>query len=260
LLHEQFTRSVICSHCFYVALLLGTLWRYCRASMSLAGFVPPIFDLTDEHLLLDGGYVNNLPADVMRSLGVRTVIAVDVGALTETEFTNYGDYLSGWWALWKKYNPWASPVRVMSMAEIQSRLAYVSCVRQLEEVKKAPYCHYVRPPIDKYQTFDFNLFDEIFNVGYWHGKTLLEEWKSSGKLHELFDGRSANLSKFAQREKFKRGFAFTSAQSFTDLAAMVSKIHRPFETSLDEISEEEGDDRIPLDLIHTTSSSSVKLA
>ncbi|KRZ21810.1 Neuropathy target esterase [Trichinella pseudospiralis] len=237
----------------------GTLWRYCRASMSLAGFVPPIFDLTDEHLLLDGGYVNNLPADVMRSLGVRTVIAVDVGALTETEFTNYGDSLSGWWALWKKYNPWASPVRVMSMAEIQSRLAYVSCVRQLEEVKKAPYCHYVRPPIDKYQTFDFNLFDEIFNVGYWHGKTLFEEWKSSGKLQEVFDGRSANISTFAQREKFKQGFAFTSAQSFTDLAAMVSKIHRPFETSLDEISEEEGDDRIPLDLVHSAGSSSSKM-
>ncbi|KRX74341.1 Neuropathy target esterase sws, partial [Trichinella sp. T6] len=242
----------------YMNNLPGTLWRYCRASMSLAGFVPPIFDLTDEHLLLDGGYVNNLPADVMRSLGVRTVIAVDVGALTETEFTNYGDYLSGWWALWKKYNPWASPVRVMSMAEIQSRLAYVSCVRQLEEVKKAPYCHYVRPPIDKYQTSSSELCSPIQNVGYWHGKTLLEEWKSSGKLHELFDGRSANLSKFAQREKFKRGFAFTSAQSFTDLAAMVSKIHRPFETSLDEISEEEGDDRIPLDLIHTTSSSSYR--
>ncbi|KRX96135.1 Neuropathy target esterase [Trichinella pseudospiralis] len=192
-------------------------------------------------------------------LGVRTVIAVDVGALTETEFTNYGDSLSGWWALWKKYNPWASPVRVMSMAEIQSRLAYVSCVRQLEEVKKAPYCHYVRPPIDKYQTFDFNLFDEIFNVGYWHGKTLFEEWKSSGKLQEVFDGRSANISTFAQREKFKQGFAFTSAQSFTDLAAMVSKIHRPFETSLDEISEEEGDDRIPLDLVHSAGSSSSKM-
>lgn len=48
------------------------------------------------------------------------------------------------------------------MAEIQSRLAYVSCVRQLEMVKKAPYCHYIRPPIDKYQTLDFAKYDEIF--------------------------------------------------------------------------------------------------
>lgn len=36
------------------------------------------------------------------------------------------------------------------MAEIQSRLAYVSCVRQLAEVKESSYCEYIRPPIDRY--------------------------------------------------------------------------------------------------------------
>ena len=35
------------------------------------------------------------------------------------------------------------------MTEIQSRLAYVSCVRQLEVVKADESCHYIRPPIDK---------------------------------------------------------------------------------------------------------------
>lgn len=29
--------------------------------MSLAGYMPPICDPSDGHLLLDGGYVNNLP-------------------------------------------------------------------------------------------------------------------------------------------------------------------------------------------------------
>ncbi|VDK77344.1 unnamed protein product, partial [Onchocerca ochengi] len=43
----------------------GPLWAYCRASMSLAGYLPPLCDPRDGHLLLDGGYVNNLPADVM---------------------------------------------------------------------------------------------------------------------------------------------------------------------------------------------------
>lgn len=47
------------------------------------------------------------------------------------------------------------------MAEIQSRLAYVSCMRQLEQVKKAPYCYYIRPPIDEYQTLDFGYFEKI---------------------------------------------------------------------------------------------------
>lgn len=40
---------------------LGTLWRYVRASMSVAGIFPPICDNRDGHLLLDGCYTNNVP-------------------------------------------------------------------------------------------------------------------------------------------------------------------------------------------------------
>ncbi len=58
----------------------GSLWRYVRSSMSLATYLPPLCDPHDGHLLLDGGYVNNLPADIMRSRGARYILAVDVGA------------------------------------------------------------------------------------------------------------------------------------------------------------------------------------
>ncbi|KHJ40315.1 hypothetical protein D918_09621 [Trichuris suis] len=213
----------------------GTLWRYCRASMTLAGFAPPVCDELDGHLLLDGGYVNNLPADVMRSLGVRTVIAVDVGAVEETNFANYGDTLSGWWVLWNKINPWAKQFRVMNMAEIQSRLAYVSCVRQLEEVKKASYCRYLRPPIDRFQTLDFKRFDEISEIGYTHGKSVLEELIVSDEYAAFFAGRSSGVSILRpQQKKRPWGLAFTSAQSFTDLAAMVAKIESRRGVTLDE--------------------------
>lgn len=47
------------------------------------------------------------------------------------------------------------------MAEIQTRLAYVCCVRQLELVKNTEYCEYIRPPIDHYGTLEFGKFDEI---------------------------------------------------------------------------------------------------
>lgn len=47
------------------------------------------------------------------------------------------------------------------MAEIQTRLAYVCCVRQLESVKSSDYCEYIRPPIDRYRTLEFGKFDEI---------------------------------------------------------------------------------------------------
>lgn len=119
------------------------------------------------------------------------MIAIDVGSQDETDLCNYGDCLSGWWLLWKRLNPWAEkvkvkvvrserealvieielcggevlrppPAQVPDMAEIQSRLAYVSCVRQLEVVKQSAYCEYIRPPIDRFKTMDFGKFDEIY--------------------------------------------------------------------------------------------------
>ncbi|MEQ2255952.1 Neuropathy target esterase, partial [Ilyodon furcidens] len=146
----------------YVNNVPGSLWRYVRASMTLSGYLPPLCDPKDGNLLMDGGYINNLPADIARNVGTRTVIAIDVGSQDETDLCNYGDSLSGWWLLWKRINPWAEKVKVPDMAEIQSRLAYVSCVRQLEVVKKSAYCEYIRPPIDRFKTMDFGKFDEIY--------------------------------------------------------------------------------------------------
>ena len=54
-------------------------------------------------------------ADVMKNMGARSIFAVDVGSQYEDDFTNFGDELSGWWLLWKKWNPCASPVRVKFM-------------------------------------------------------------------------------------------------------------------------------------------------
>uniref|UniRef100_A0A8C0C2I1 lysophospholipase n=1 Tax=Buteo japonicus TaxID=224669 RepID=A0A8C0C2I1_9AVES len=167
----------------------GSLWRYVRASMSLSGYMPPLCDPKDGHLLMDGGYINNLPADVARSMGAKVVIAIDVGSRDETDLTNYGDCLSGWWLLWKRWNPLAEKVKVLNMAEIQTRLAYVCCVRQLEMVKNSDYCEYIRPPIDRYGTLDFGKFDEICEVGYQHGKTVFNVWCRSGVLDKMLRDR-----------------------------------------------------------------------
>ncbi|MEE6520571.1 hypothetical protein FKM82_018468 [Ascaphus truei] len=94
-------------------------------------------------------------------MGAKVVIAIDVGSRDETDLTNYGDALSGWWLLWKRWNPLAEKVKVLNMAEIQTRLAYVCCVRQLEMVMNNEYCEYIRPPIDRYGTLEFGKFDEI---------------------------------------------------------------------------------------------------
>ncbi|XP_069559841.1 patatin-like phospholipase domain-containing protein 7a isoform X2 [Brachyistius frenatus] len=199
----------------------GSLWRYVRASMSLSGYLPPLCDPKDGHLLMDGGYINNLPADVARSMGAKVVIAIDVGSRDETNLTNYGDSLSGWWLLWKRLNPLAEKVKVLNMAEIQTRLAYVCCVRQLESVKNSDYCEYVRPPIDRYRTLEFGKFDEIAEVGYQHGKTLFDVWSRSGVVEKMLKDR--HQEDFHNTQS-KNNVVTCPNASFTDLAEIVSRI------------------------------------
>ncbi|KAB5549206.1 hypothetical protein PHYPO_G00064720 [Pangasianodon hypophthalmus] len=211
----------------------GSLWRYVRASMSLSGYLPPLCDPKDGHLLMDGGYINNLPADVARSMGAKVVIAIDVGSQDETNLTNYGDALSGWWLLWKRLNPLAEKVKVLNMAEIQTRLAYVCCVRQLESVKSSDYCEYIRPPINRYRTLEFGKFDEIAEVGYQHGKTLFDVWCRSGVVEKMLKDR--------RQEEFhnthSNSIVTCPNASFTDLAEIVSRIEPVKQALMDEESD-----------------------
>jgi len=204
----------------------GCLWRYVRSSMSLAGYMPPLCDPADGHLLLDGGYVNNLPADIMHKRGAKHILAVDVGALDDVELHNYGDWLSGWGILWAKLNPFAQMPRVLSQADVQMRLAYVSCVRQLEEVKNADYCDYIRPPIDKYGTLQFDAFDEIRDVGYYHGQTYFSGLRKAGQLWFM---NTDSLDRRGSLENLGTEYSNRSGGSyarFTDLAEMVCKVRQ----------------------------------
>uniref|UniRef100_A0A8B9LUV3 lysophospholipase n=1 Tax=Astyanax mexicanus TaxID=7994 RepID=A0A8B9LUV3_ASTMX len=159
-------------------------------------------------------------ADIARNIGAKTVIAIDVGSQDETDLCNYGDSLSGWWLLWKRINPWAEKVKVPDMAEIQSRLAYVSCVRQLEVVKKSAYCEYIRPPIDRFKTMDFGKFDEIYDVGYQHGKLLFTSWARGDIIQNMLkDHRSADYT-----DSKKTDSCTCPGADFTDLAEIVSRI------------------------------------
>ncbi|XP_032234183.2 patatin-like phospholipase domain-containing protein 7 isoform X2 [Nematostella vectensis] len=202
----------------------GSLWRYVRASMSLSGYLPPLCDPKDGHLLLDGGYVNNLPADVMKKMGAQTIIAIDVGSEYHGELMNYGDQLSGWWLLWNRWNPFAETVRIPDMAEIQSRLAYVSCVQQLEEVRESSNYEYIRPPINRFKTLDFGLFDEIVEVGYQHGKTVIGEWTKKSRLQEILQEQPSRTHIHPTEKPHS---SHKHGKSFSDLAEKISRIEPP---------------------------------
>jgi predicted acylesterase/phospholipase RssA len=77
----------------------GELVTALRASIAIPGVLPPV-PFGDE-LLVDGGVLDNVPADVMRAdRSIGTVIASDVAPPTGPAVgQNYGMFLSGWQAL-----------------------------------------------------------------------------------------------------------------------------------------------------------------
>lgn len=167
----------------------GYAWRFIRGSMTLAGLVPPLADEGD--MLVDGGYMDNLPVSTMFAAGAARVFAVDVGSIDDTSPRDYGDSLSGWGLLVARWVlPWIPGMGaasrkvalIPSIPDIQARLAYVSSVQTLEEAKRTPGCFYMRMPVEHFGTLEFGSFDAIHKAGYDAAVGQLGRWNQEGKL------------------------------------------------------------------------------
>ncbi|KAJ1669889.1 phosphatidylcholine and lysophosphatidylcholine phospholipase, partial [Coemansia sp. RSA 25] len=165
----------------------GLLWRVVRASMSLGGFVPPLCDENGD-LLVDGGYLDNLPVRVMKNeLGANMIFAIDIAGENDTSPVRYGESVSGFWVLLNHLNPFRS-YWIPTLSEVQSRLTYASSDKELESAKIADSCVYLRVPPRDVGVLDFGRFDELYRRGYeyskawtarWQQARLLDPWQSS---------------------------------------------------------------------------------
>ncbi|KAF8963847.1 hypothetical protein BDZ97DRAFT_1818202 [Flammula alnicola] len=158
----------------------GYAWRYIRASMTLVGLLPPLCD--NGSLLVDGGYIDNLPVAAMSSMGASTIFASDVGSVDDNSPRNFGDTVSGWWLLINRWNPFSNARHVPAITEIQSRLAYVSSVNTLEQAKIAKNCLYIQMPVQEYGTMQFGKFEELSKKGYHAAMDILEKFEEEGRL------------------------------------------------------------------------------
>jgi NTE family protein len=70
-----------------VVLDRGSLAQAMRATMSLPLIFPPVE--ADGRVLVDGGIMNNVPANVVRAMGADRVVAINVGDLAEQEALAY---------------------------------------------------------------------------------------------------------------------------------------------------------------------------
>ncbi|OCH95670.1 patatin-domain-containing protein [Obba rivulosa] len=170
----------------------GYAWRFIRASMTLVGLLPPLCD--NGNMLVDGGYIDNLPVSTMMAMGASAVIASDVGSIDDNSPRNFGDSVSGWWLFVNRWNPFSNARNIPAITELQSRLAYVSSVKTLEEAKTAPGCLYMQMPVQEFGTLQFGKFEEIQEKGYKAAMEFLDKWNDEGRLPSAFiEGHTASM-------------------------------------------------------------------
>lgn len=215
------------------ALQEGPVWRACRASMSLAGYFPPICRPvtsnqgsgvvrqapTDNHtptygMLLDGGYMNNLPIDQMHSLypDCSTIIAIDVGLEDDRVQRIFGDSVSGFWLMLRRlfyapFNvlsgggyivskqetpaineatssttvvPYGAKWQAPSLREIQSRIAFATHATKKHSLMSRlasshVQVHYLRPPVQHIATMEFASFERVMDIGRIYGAQVVQD-------------------------------------------------------------------------------------
>ncbi|KAI6185120.1 PNPLA domain-containing protein [Aphelenchoides fujianensis] len=102
-------------------------------------------------------------------------------------------------------------------------------------VKNAPSCHYLRPPIDCFQTLEFNKFDVICAVGYQYASDKFNELVQNNPNIKAVMNPDTLRSLTKQRVR-RRERAQSMRDSFTDLAAQISRIPRKARGSMTDIS------------------------
>lgn len=106
----------------------GCLWRYVRASMSVIGLIPPITDMgVSDHLLVDGGYVNNVPTKAMKQLfNPGVLLTSSVQKLDAPLTQKLGDSVSGLSLLLKLLNPFKGSEDALTQNTVNMRVMCAS--------------------------------------------------------------------------------------------------------------------------------------
>ncbi|OLY80936.1 Lysophospholipase NTE1 [Smittium mucronatum] len=182
----------------------GTLWKYCRASMSLSGFLPPLCDPNGE-MLVDGGYLDNLPVDYMRyGFGANMIFAIDIAGEDDTNPVYYGESVSGLGVILNNLNPFRK-YKIPNLSDIQSRLAYVSSVQTLKSSKSFPGVVYAKIPPRSCGVLEFSKFNEVYKKGYLYACSWVNYWRSNGNLDIWVKNRKRPIP--INRKKSKEGFS-----------------------------------------------------
>lgn len=155
----------------------GDLIAVVRASIAIPGVLPPV--PWGDDLLIDGGVLNNVPADVMRAdPSIKTVIAVDPAPVHGPGTSeNYGMYLSGWQAIRSRLRRRGADSQFPGMASVLVRSIITSSESKRAQVQTDGTVDlYIAVDNPDVGLLEFDKVRPVFDRGYQTGRPLLEEW------------------------------------------------------------------------------------
>jgi NTE family protein len=153
----------------------GLLHQWVGASIAVPGLGPPVFH--QREILVDGGVVNNLPADVMKTLGRGPVFAVSVTPDTELPLDReYPDMLSPWAVLASRFNPLVPTIVVPGIGSILMQTAWISQATAGATVRKMVDIFF-EPPVAEFRLRDWHALDKLIDRGYRHALAKIEAWQ-----------------------------------------------------------------------------------
>jgi NTE family protein len=140
----------------------GDLWRWLRASVAIPGVLPPVFHQGEVHV--DGGAINNMPVDVMRTAHAGVVIGVDVGS--DTTFTSdIQDVdlpplwkLLGWF---RRHKQRPTILQILWRAGMVNSEAATVAGRRLTDLL-------LQPPLADVDLLNWHAFERAIEAGYRH--------------------------------------------------------------------------------------------
>eukprot|EP00743_Colponemidia_sp_Colp-15_P011302 GILK01012586.1.p1 GENE.GILK01012586.1~~GILK01012586.1.p1 ORF type:complete len:1074 (-),score=197.31 GILK01012586.1:49-2829(-) len=179
----------------------GKLWRCVRSSMTVVGLLPPLLHLPTGDLLVDGGYVNNLPVDVMQRFSPKTIIANDVedkeGPQMFSKLAEYGDSISGWRLFIDKFNPFSRHrEKVPRFLDLFFHLTFICHNRLIKELLDNPRSGlslYLRPPIGHFKLLDYDRMEEIFSVSRFYAIEEIKQWQLRNAPKKKLLKRSSSM-------------------------------------------------------------------
>lgn len=153
----------------------GKLWKAIRSSISLPGILTPV--LEENCLLVDGGVINNLPADLMRERFGGFIMTVNVSP--EKDLTipeTFQKIPTAWEYLWSRINPFKAAIAFPTIMDIMMRTTLLASISQAARMREEAD-HYFRPPIHGFGLMDFKALEEIAELGYEYAEQEIEDWK-----------------------------------------------------------------------------------